>query len=120
MKLILVMALTVDGKIGKDDAHFPDWTGSEDKKMFKAVTRRAGVVIMGSKTYDTIGKPLPGRKNVILTRNPHRLSEGEAFGLYEQGSRDNPQGTLRGRFQGSCAGRRGPGQLPVRPTPVDR
>ena len=79
MKLILVMALTVDGKIGKDDAHFPDWTGSEDKKMFKAITLRAGVVIMGSKTYDTIGKPLPGRKNVILTRNPHRLSEGEAL-----------------------------------------
>ena len=77
MKLTLIMALTVDGKIGKDDRHFPDWTGPEDKKMFKEMTLRAGVVIMGSKTYDTIGKPLPGRKNVILTRNPRRISDRE-------------------------------------------
>jgi dihydrofolate reductase len=74
MKLMLVMAMTVDGRIARGPDHFPDWTGSEDKKRFAAITRQAGVVIMGARTFDTIGAPLPGRKNVILTRNRERRS----------------------------------------------
>jgi dihydrofolate reductase len=74
MKIILVMALTADGMTGRDDGHFVDWSGREDKKLFVKITRQAGVIIMGSKTFDTIGKPLPGRKNVVLTRNPERIS----------------------------------------------
>ena len=72
MKVVLLMAMTVDGKIAKDQDHFPDWTSSEDKRMFKAVTQKAGVLIMGSKTYDAIGRPLPGRKNIVLTRKQER------------------------------------------------
>ena len=74
MKVTLLMAITLDGKIGKDPDHFPDWTGKEDKQLFKKITQKAGVVIMGSKTFDTIGKPLPGRKNIVLTRRPDRVS----------------------------------------------
>jgi dihydrofolate reductase len=74
MKVILLMALTVDGKIGKSHDHFPNWTGKADKQMFKRISLGAGAVIMGSKTFDTIGKPLPGRKNIVLTRNPERRS----------------------------------------------
>jgi dihydrofolate reductase len=74
MKVILLMALTADGKIGKDAAHFPDWSGKEDKRRFKQLTLGAGVVIMGSATYDTIGRPLPGRKNIVLTRKTDRYS----------------------------------------------
>lgn len=74
MKVVLVMALTVDGMIARDSNHFPDWTSKQDKAMFKQVTRKAGVVIMGSRTYDAIGKPLPGRKNVVMTRNKQRTS----------------------------------------------
>ena len=74
MKVTLLMALTADGKIGKDAAHFPDWSGKEDKKRFKQLTLEAGVVIMGSATYDTIGRALPGRKNVVLTRKTDRCS----------------------------------------------
>ena len=77
MKVILIMAMTVDGKIGKSHDHFPDWTGTEDKRLFAKISRQAGVVIMGSKTFDTIGKPLPQRKNVILTRNRARRSAWE-------------------------------------------
>ena len=77
MKVILMMAMTVDGKIALSSNDFPDWTGRDDKIMFKQVTQRAGVVIMGSKTYDAIGKPLPGRKNVVLTRNKSRVSSHE-------------------------------------------
>lgn len=74
MKVILLMALTVDGMIARGSDHFPDWTGREDKRMFKEMTIKAGVLIMGSKTYDTIGKPLPGRKNVVMSRNKRRIS----------------------------------------------
>lgn len=74
MKVVLLMALTVDGKIARSPEEFPDWTGSEDKRMFKESTLKAGVLIMGSKTYDTIGKPLPGRKNIVFSRDKARVS----------------------------------------------
>lgn len=74
MQVLLVMAMTVDGMIAKDEAHFPNWTGKADKQLFKRVTRDAGVVIMGSKTFDTIAKPLPDRKNVIISRDTRRRS----------------------------------------------
>ena len=74
MKVTLMIALTADGKIAKDASHYPDWTGSADKKLFKQITQDAGVVIMGSATYTTIGKPLPNRRNIILTRRKDRIS----------------------------------------------
>lgn len=75
MKVTLVMALTLDGKIGKSPDHFPDWTGTEDKRFFAEISKEAGVLIMGSKTFDTFGVPLPKRKNIILTRDKGRRSE---------------------------------------------
>jgi dihydrofolate reductase len=75
MKVTLLMALTVDGMIAKHANHFPDWTEKADKKKFREISLKSGVIIMGSKTYDTIGKPLPNRKNIVLTRSPHRRSE---------------------------------------------
>lgn len=77
MKVTLLMALTLDGKIGKSPNHYPDWTGKEDKKLFVKISKKAGVVIMGSKTFDTFGKPLPDRKNIVLTRKKNRISEWE-------------------------------------------
>lgn len=77
MKVIMLMAMTLDGKIAKSPRHFPDWTGKADKRLFVKLTQSAGVLIMGSKTFDTIGKPLKGRKNIILTRDKSRKSEWE-------------------------------------------
>lgn len=77
MKLTTMMAITADGIIGRDRDHFPNWTCGADKRMFKKVTQDAGVVIMGSRTFDTIGKPLPGRLNVVLTRRPERYRQLE-------------------------------------------
>jgi dihydrofolate reductase len=75
IKTILLMAQTLDGKIAKHADHYPDWTGRADKQLFIRETRRAGAIIMGSRTFDTIGKPLPGRRNIIMTRNPERVSQ---------------------------------------------
>ena len=77
MKLILIMALTADGKIGKTPTHFPDWTEPADKKVFMSVSKDAGVLIMGSKTFETLAKPLPGRKHVVMTRDKTRQSSNK-------------------------------------------
>ncbi len=76
MKVILVMAMSLDGKIARDSNHPADWTGKDDKKKFVEITKRAGAMIMGSKTFDTIGRALPGRKNIVMTRNKARKSDG--------------------------------------------
>jgi dihydrofolate reductase len=72
IKVTMMMAVTADGMIARDHAHFPDWTCSADKKMFKMLTQKAGVVMFGSKTFETIGKPLENRLNIVLTRQPNR------------------------------------------------
>ena len=77
MKVILVMAVTADGMIARGSMELIDWTGKADKKYFVHVTREAGVMIMGSKTFDTIGKVLPGRKNIVMTRDKTRTSQDE-------------------------------------------
>lgn len=74
MDVTVLMAMTLDGKIAKHVDHFPDWTPPEDKKFFSERTRKAGVVIMGSRTFNTLGKPLPGRLNVVMTRDASRTS----------------------------------------------
>lgn len=77
MKVTMVMAMTLDGKIARDSNHPADWTGRDDKKKFVEITKRAGVMIMGSKTFDTIGRALPGRKSIVMTRNRLRKSTGD-------------------------------------------
>ena len=77
MKVTMMMAITADGMIARDQAHFPDWTCPADKRMFKERTQKAGVVIFGSRTFQTIGKPLQGRLNIVLTRHPERFHSAE-------------------------------------------
>lgn len=77
MKVTLLMAQTVDRKIARNANHFPDWTGKEDKRLFMRMSKEAGVVIMGRKTYATINRPLPDRLNVIMTRNEDLVSEND-------------------------------------------
>jgi dihydrofolate reductase len=77
MKVTMMMAITADGMIARNQAHFPDWTCPADKRMFKERTQEAGVVIFGSRTFQTIGKPLAGRLNIVLTRYPERFHSRE-------------------------------------------
>ncbi len=71
MKIILLMAITLDGKIAKHATQLTDWTSQADKKNFVEETKKAGVIIMGKSTYDTIGRPLPNRLNIVLTSKPN-------------------------------------------------
>lgn len=70
MKVFIVAALSADGFISHDTDEMADWTSKEDKKLFVELTKRAGVLVMGGATYRTIGRPLPGRKNIVYTRRP--------------------------------------------------
>lgn len=70
MKTVLLMAMTLDGKIAKHSTQLADWTSKADKKIFVAETKKAGVIVMGETTYNTIGRPLPGRLNLVLSQEP--------------------------------------------------
>ncbi len=77
MKLTLLMAQTLDGKIAKSRDHFPDWTEKADKKLFVQVTKESGVMIMGRTTFETLPGKLPGRLHVILSRKAGDWDEVE-------------------------------------------
>jgi dihydrofolate reductase len=73
-EIILVVAIADNGVIGKDGA-IP-WHISEDLKRFKALTM-GHTIVMGRKTWDSLPrKPLPGRANVVVTRNADWSAEG--------------------------------------------
>lgn len=79
MKVILLMAATVDGIIARNSRELIDWSGKADKKYFVSITKEAGVMIMGSRTFDTIGRVLPERKNIVMTRDKTRISTDPAL-----------------------------------------
>jgi dihydrofolate reductase len=61
----IIVAASENGVIGADGA-LP-WRLSDDLRHFKAVTMGKPIV-MGRKTWDSIGRPLPGRQNIVITR----------------------------------------------------
>ena len=70
MKISLIAAFAEERVIGKD-GKIP-WTLKEDLKHFRNKTEGFSVV-MGRKTYESIGVPLPNRLNIVMTRNPKKL-----------------------------------------------
>lgn len=66
MKLAIIVAAAKNGVIGRDNK-LP-WHLPQDLKYFKAITL-GKPVIMGRKTYESIGRPLPGRTNIVVTRS---------------------------------------------------
>jgi dihydrofolate reductase len=66
-RITAIVASTPDGVIG-DDMAMP-WRLSTDLKRFKKLTM-GGALLMGRKTFDSIGRVLPGRQTIVLTRQP--------------------------------------------------
>jgi dihydrofolate reductase len=73
------------------------WHLPEDFKWFKQMTA-GNVVVMGRKTFESLGKPLPERINVVLTRHPKkvRTTHPEVFGAFTLGTRAS---SLKKEFQ---------------------
>lgn len=72
-KIVLVVAAAEGGVIGLNGA-LP-WHIPEDLKHFRQLTT-GKPILMGRKTYDSLGKPLPNRRNIVLTRNSDWNSPG--------------------------------------------
>lgn len=73
MSISLIVAMAKNRTIGLNNT-LP-WRCPEDLKHFKALTM-GHHIIMGRKTFDSIGRPLPGRTTVVITRNIHLKIEG--------------------------------------------
>ena len=71
--LSLVVAMDENRLIGNDN-QLP-WHLPADLAFFKSTTM-GKPIIMGRKTFDSIGRPLPGRRNIIITRNPDFSADG--------------------------------------------
>ena len=67
MTLSCIVAVSENGVIGRKNG-LP-WKLSADLRRFKQLTT-GHAIIMGRKTHDSIGRPLPGRRSVVITRNP--------------------------------------------------
>ncbi|HLU31008.1 MAG TPA: dihydrofolate reductase [Acidimicrobiia bacterium] len=70
---VLVAAVARNGVIGRD-GDLP-WHIPEDLRRFKEMTM-GGTLVMGRKTYESIGRPLPGRTTVVVTRQPDWSAPG--------------------------------------------
>ena len=94
--LAMVVAMNADRVIGVD-GDLP-WRIREDLRHFRRVTM-GHAIIMGRKTWDSIGRPLPGRRNIVVSRNRELKIEGaevihglaQAIGAAIQGGDDEPR-----------------------------
>ncbi len=73
MKISVIAALADNRVIGRDN--MLPWRLPNDLKHFKAVTL-GKPVIMGRKTWESLGRPLPGRTNIVITRQPGYAQAG--------------------------------------------
>lgn len=73
MKISLIAAMGKNKVIGKNNS-LP-WHLPADMKRFRELTRNKPI-IMGRKTYESIGRPLPDRKNIIITKDKSYRAEG--------------------------------------------
>ena len=73
MSIRLICAIAKNNVIGNENK-LP-WNISEDLKRFKELTSE-NIIVMGRKTYESIGRPLPKRKNIVLSRNKNLEIQG--------------------------------------------
>ena len=100
MKVIGIVAVAKNGVIGRD-SELP-WNIPEDMAYFRATTLNQ-IIVMGRKSFDAIGRPLPKRENCVITRDPNWKKEGvrvfhqvqDAIHFYR-----NPPAELKDAFSG--------------------
>ena len=77
----IIVAASLNNVIGKDNKLL--WRQSADLKRFKELTT-GKTVVMGRKTYDSIGKPLPNRRNIVITRQSIEIPGCEMVNSLEE------------------------------------
>ena len=72
-EIVLIAAVASNGAIGKDNA-LP-WRLKADLAHFKAATL-GHPIVMGRKTWESLGRPLPGRTNIVISRDRNYAAPG--------------------------------------------
>ena len=80
MRIVIISAIASNRVIGRSNGEMP-WHVKEEFQHFKKTTL-GSVVIMGRKTFETLGKPLKERENIIVTRNKDFKAEFEETKIY--------------------------------------
>ena len=75
MKIIIISAIAQNGVIGRLNGEMP-WHVKEEFQHFKQTTL-GFPILMGRKTFETLGKPLKGRENILITRDENYSSNFE-------------------------------------------
>jgi len=84
----IIAAMTAKNRVIGIDNTLP-WHYKEDLKHFKELTT-GNVIIMGRKTFESIGKPLPNRINVIISRDISYIADGcEVYSSIEEAIKDS-------------------------------
>jgi dihydrofolate reductase len=73
LEVVLIVAVAENGVIGRSK-DIP-WRLKADQQRFKAITMGKPIV-MGRKTFDSLRRPLPGRTNIVITRDPDFVARG--------------------------------------------
>ena len=95
MEIVLVVAVAENGVIGRDNA-IP-WRLKSDQQRFKAITLNKPVV-MGRKTFESLRRPLPGRTNIVVTRDPNYRARGAVVTTSFENARAVAHGDALRRF----------------------
>ena len=101
MILSIIVAIAKNNEIGKKNNLL--WSLPADMKHFREITKDQ-TVIMGQKTFESIGRPLPNRRNIVLTQDKNFSSEGveivysldELFDLLKKNSDENAENFIIG------------------------
>jgi dihydrofolate reductase len=80
LKIIIISAVAENGVIGRANGEMP-WHVSEEFNHFKKTTM-GFPIIMGRKTFESLGKPLKGRKNIVITRSSNFFYQSDDVKIF--------------------------------------
>ena len=95
MEVVLIVAVAENGVIGHDNK-IP-WRLKSDQQRLKAITMNKPVV-MGRKTFESLRRPLPGRTNIVVTRDPSYRANGAVVTTSFENARAIAHGDALRRF----------------------
>jgi dihydrofolate reductase len=96
MKVTLIAAMTIDGFIGRSttDRSF-DWTSPEDKQFYVDTIKRARVVVMGLRTFQTFTRYPKGLKFVLYTTKPEEFENPKPHLIETWATKEDPRKVLQ-------------------------
>lgn len=93
IKTYIIVAQTADGKIARHEKHEADWTSRADKKHFIEMTKKSGVMIMGSNTFKTFPSPLKNRLHIVFSNKEN--AENDSIPEVVEYTKDSPEVLLK-------------------------